>query len=305
MRETNMTDKERERGIYKTTIIGSVVNIALVAFQFVAGVVGNSSAMIADAVHALSDLMTDIVILVFVRIAHKPKDKDHNYGHGKFETFATLLIGIVLLFVGLGIAFSGTEKIISVIKGEILQSPGMIAFYAALAGIVSKEALYLYTIACGRKLKSDATIANAWHHRSDAFSSIGTAVGIGGAILLGEKWTILDPLAALIVSFFIVRVALKLMKPCMDELMERSLSNGVENEIIAIVESFDGVSDLHNLHTRKLGNNCAIEFHIRIDGKTPLVAAHNTVTEIEHRLKERYGQGTHVIIHMEPTLDEK
>lgn len=295
-----MTDNERKRGIYRVTLVGSTLNIALVVFKFIAGVVGNSTAMIADAVHSLSDLMTDAVILVFVRISNKPKDKNHDYGHSKFETFATFVIGIVLLAVGLGIAWSGAVKIISVIQGETLQSPGMIAFYAAIASIVSKEILYRYTVLCGRKLRSDATIANAWHHRSDALSSIGTAAGIGGAILLGEKWTILDPLAALVVSFFIVRVALKLLKPCMDELMERSLSDDVENEIISIVGSFDGVSDLHNLYTRKLGNNCAIEFHIRMDGKTSLAEAHEKITLIERRLKERYGQKTHVIIHTEP-----
>jgi len=298
--EMNITDKEREKGIYRITIAGSIVNVALVTFKFIAGVVGNSAAMIADAVHSLSDLMTDVVIIVFVRISNKPKDKDHDYGHSKFETFATLIIGMVLLVVGFGIAWSGAVKIISVIQGKTLDSPGIIAFYAAIISIVSKEILYRYTVICGRKLKSDATIANAWHHRSDALSSIGTAAGIGGAILLGEKWTILDPLAALIVSFFIIQVALKLMKPCIDELMEKSLSDDVENEIISIVESFDGVNDVHNLHTRKMGNNFAIEFHIRMDGKTSLAQAHDKVTEIERRLKEHYGGRTHVIIHMEP-----
>ena len=297
---TNITDKQREKGIYKVTLVGSVVNILLVAFKFVAGIVGNSTAMIADAVHSLSDLMTDVVIIVFVRISNKPRDKNHDYGHSKFETFATLIIGISLLVVGLGIAWSGAAKIISVIQGETLESPGMIAFYAAIISIVSKEILYRYTIVCGTKLKSDATVANAWHHRSDSLSSTGTAAGIGGAILLGEKWTILDPLAALVVSYFIVKVSIKLLKPCMDELMEKSLSDEVENEIISIVESFEGVSDLHNLRTRKLGNNCAIEFHIRMDGKISLNETHEMNTQIEKRLKDRYGQSTHVIIHTEP-----
>jgi len=298
---TNITDKQREKGIYKVTLVGSVVNILLVAFKFVAGIVGNSTAMIADAVHSLSDLMTDVVIIVFVRISNKPRDKNHDYGHSKFETFATLIIGISLLVVGLGIAWSGAAKIISVIQGETLESPGMIAFYAAIISIVSKEILYRYTVVCGAKLKSDATVANAWHHRSDSLSSTGTAAGIGGAILLGEKWTILDQLAALIVSYFIVKVSIKLLKPCMDELMEKSLSDEVENEIISIVESFEGVSDLHNLRTRKLGNNCAIEFHIRMDGKISLNETHDMNTQIEKRLKNRYGQSTHVIIHTEPT----
>jgi len=297
---TKITDKEREQGIYKVTIVGSVVNVILVIFKFIAGIVGNSAAMIADAVHSLSDLMTDAIIIIFVRISNKPKDKNHDYGHGKFETFATLLIGIALLAVGLGIAWSGIVKIISVINGEVLESPGKIALYAALISIASKEILYRYTVICGRKLKSDVTIANAWHHRSDSLSSIGTAAGIGGAILLGEKWTILDPLAALIVSFFIVKVAFDLSKPCIDELMEKSLPDDVENEIITLVTSFDGVSDLHNLHTRKMGNIYAIEFHIRMDGETTLAKTHDKITEIEQRLKEHYGQKTHVIIHTEP-----
>jgi cation diffusion facilitator family transporter len=304
MNNLDMTDKERERGIYKVTFVGSMLNFLLVAFKFIAGFVGNSAAMIADAVHSLSDFITDIIVIVFVRISNKPKDKNHDYGHSKFETFATLIIGIVLLAVGLGIAWSGAEKITLVIRGETLPSPGMIAFFAAIISIVSKELVYHYTVICGRKVKSDTVIANAWHHRSDAFSSIGTAAGIGGAILLGEKWTILDPLAALIVSFFIVKVSVKLMKPCMDELLEKSLPDKVENEIISIVESFDGVSDVHNLRTRTLGNNCAIEFHIRMNGKISLSETHEKNTLIEKRLKEHYGQKTHVIIHTEPIISE-
>jgi len=295
-----MIDKARERGIYKVTLIGSVVNIVLVAFKFVAGVVGHSSAMIADAAHSLSDLITDVVIIVFVRISNKPSDKDHDYGHGKFETFATLLIGLILLVVGVGIAWNGVSAIISVVNGEILEKPGMIALFGAIITIVFKEILYRYTIIQARKLKSDALTANAWHHRSDGLTSIATTIGIGGAIFLGARWTILDPLAAIFVSIFIIVMAFKLMKPCVDELMERSLPDDVENEITAIVESFEGVTDLHNLRTRKIGNNCAIEFHIRMDGETSLNETHDTVTEIERRLKEHYGQGTHVIVHTEP-----
>jgi cation diffusion facilitator family transporter len=239
--------------------------------------------------------------MVFVRISNKPKDKSHDYGHGKFETLATLLIGLILLAVGFGIMWNGAITIFSVIRGATLESPGMLALAAALISIAFKEALYHYTLIRGRKLKSDVTIANAWHHRSDALSSLGTTLGIAGAIFLGDKWTVLDPLAALLVSFFIVKVAMQLMKPCLDELLEKSLPDEVENEITAIVLSFDEVSDLHNLHTRKLGNNnCAIEFHIRMDGQTSLSQTHDKVTEIEQRLIEHYGKGTHVIIHTEP-----
>jgi len=295
-----MTDKVRERGIYKVTIIGSIVNIVLVGFKFFAGFVGNSAAMIADAAHSLSDLVTDVIIIVFVRISNKPKDKCHDYGHGKFETFATLLIGVILLGVGLGIAWNGVSTIISVINGATLEKPGMIALYGAIATIVSKELLYWYTLIQARKLKSDALRANAWHHRSDGLTSIAITIGIGGAIFLGETWTILDPLAAMFVSIFIVVMGYKIMKPCIDELMEKSLPDNIEKEITAIVENFTGVSDLHNLRTRKIGNDCAIEFHIRMDGKISLAETHDKITDIEHLLKERYGQGTHVIIHNEP-----
>ncbi|MDR0294956.1 MAG: cation diffusion facilitator family transporter [Prevotellaceae bacterium] len=297
---SDIPTKQRERGIYKITIVGAVLNCILLVFKFVAGVVGNSAAMIADAVHTLSDFVTDFIILIFVRIANKPKDKNHKYGHGKFETFATLIIGLILLLVGAGIAWNGVSDIIRVIQGEVLPSPGVLALAAALVSIVLKEVLYWYTVVGGKKLHSAALVANAWHHRSDGLSSIGVAIGIGGAILLGEKWTVLDPIAALIVSFFIVWVALRLMKPCMDELMERSLPEKIEREIENIVGEFEQVSDLHNLRTRKIGEAYAIEFHIRMDGLIPLQEAHQIITEIEMRLKNYYGTTTHVIIHIEP-----
>jgi len=297
-----ITEKHRERQIYKVTIAGSIVSLLLILVKFPAGIFGRSAAMIADAVHSLSDLLTDIVVIVFVKTSQKPKDKNHAYGHGKYETFATLIIGIVLLSVGLGIAWSGVNSIYSVIQGDLLPSPGIIALLAALATIVSKEILYRYTVIKGKKLNSPALVANAWHHRSDAFSSIGTAIGIGGAIYLGDKWTILDPIAALVVSFFIIKMAVKLTKPCLDELLERSLPEETKEEIREIVNSFNGVHQLHNLYTRKIGNYCAIEFHVRMDGNKHLIESHDLITEIEVKLKERYGSNTHVTIHVEPLL---
>ena len=298
-----MTDKHqppRERQIYKVTIAGSIVSLLLIIVKFPAGILGRSAAMIADAVHSLSDLLTDVVVIAFVKTSQKPKDEAHAYGHGKFETLATLIIGIVLLGVGIGIAWSGVTAIWGVIEGELLPSPGIVALLAALATIASKEALYRYTVIKGKRLNSPALVANAWHHRSDALSSIGTAIGIGGAIFLGDKWTILDPLAALVVSFFIVKMSFKLIKPCLDELLERSLSEDVKKEIEEIVFSAQDVHQLHNLYTRKIGNYYAIEFHIRMDGNKTLMETHTRITEIEQQLKERYGSKTHVTIHLEP-----
>ena len=291
----------RERGIYRVTIVGSVVNFLLLVFKFFAGIMGHSAAMLADAVHSLSDFVTDIIVLVFVRISSKPQDEGHDYGHGKYETLATAIIGIFLLFVGFGIFWNGASSVYLFLQGGSLPEPGMLALAAALVSIVSKEILYQYTVFKGKKLNSQAVVANAWHHRSDALSSIGTAVGIGGAILLGSHWRVLDPAAAVIVSFFIMKVAVGLLIPCVDELLEKSLPADVEEEIHEIILSFPDVSSPHHLRTRRIGNHYAIEVHVRMDGKITLEEAHRTATAIEDKLKEKFGEGTHIGIHVEPT----
>ena len=291
----------REKGIYKVTIVGSIVNFLLLDFKFFAGIAGHSAAMLADAVHSLSDFITDIVVIVFVRIAGKPEDKGHDYGHGKYETLATAIIGLLLLCVGFGIFWNGASSIYTFLRGGQLESPGVVALVAALVSIVSKEILYQYTVIQGKKLNSQAVIANAWHHRSDALSSIGTAIGIGGAILLGDHWRVLDPVAAVVVSFFIMKVSVRLLIPCVDELLEKSLPEDVEKEIEQTVLSFPGVSQPHHLRTRRIGNYYAIELHVRMDGKITLEEAHSTATAIENKLKEMFGKGTHVGIHVEPT----
>ena len=290
-----------EKGIYKVTIVGSIVNFLLLVFKFFAGIAGHSAAMLADAVHSLSDFITDIVVIVFVRIAGKPEDKGHDYGHGKYETLATAIIGLLLLCVGFGIFWNGASSIYTFLRGGQLESPGVVALVAALVSIVSKEILYQYTVIQGKKLNSQAVIANAWHHRSDALSSIGTAIGIGGAILLGDHWRVLDPVAAVVVSFFIMKVSVRLLIPCVDELLEKSLPEDVEKEIEQTVLSFPGVSQPHHLRTRRIGNYYAIELHVRMDGKITLEEAHSTATAIENKLKEMFGKGTHVGIHVEPT----
>lgn len=291
----------REKGIYKVTIVGSIVNFLLLVFKFFAGIAGHSAAMLADAVHSLSDFITDIVVIVFVRIAGKPEDKGHDYGHGKYETLATAIIGLLLLCVGFGIFWNGASSIYTFLRGGQLESPGVVALVSALVSIVSKEILYQYTVIQGKKLNSQAVVANAWHHRSDALSSIGTAIGIGGAILLGDHWRVLDPIAAVVVSFFIMKVSVQLLIPCVDELLEKSLPDDVEKEIEQTVLSFPGVSQPHHLRTRRIGSYYAIEIHVRMDGKITLEEAHGTATAIENKLKEMFGKGTHVGIHVEPT----
>lgn len=296
----NKEDSAREKGIYKVTIVGSIVNFLLVIFKFFAGIVGHSAAMLADAVHSLSDFITDIIVIAFVRISSKPEDEDHDYGHGKYETLATAIIGIILLLVGFGILWNGATSIYRFLNGASLPEPGMLALIAALISIASKEILYQYTVFQAKKLNSQAVVANAWHHRSDALSSVGTAIGIGGAILLGDRWRVLDPAAAVVVSFFIMKVAVQLLIPCVEELLEKSLPAEVEDKIQETILSFPEVSSPHHLRTRRIGSYYAIEVHIRMNGKIPLEDAHRTATAIENKLREQFGRGTHIGIHLEP-----
>ncbi len=291
----------REREIYKVTLVGSVGNMALLVFKFIAGIVGHSAAMMADAVHSLSDFVTDIIVILFVRVSAKPQDESHDYGHGKYETLASLFVGLALIAAATGIIVSGAVKFASWLHGEQLPAPGKLALWAALISIVVKELLYHYTARAGRRLDSQAVVANAWHHRSDALSSIGAAIGIGGAILLGDRWTVLDPLASMVVGAMLVKVAVDLLRGSMNELTECSLPAETEQEIEDIIRSFPDVCEPHNLRTRKIGNRIAIEAHIRMDGQVTLHEAHDRATAIEHQLKSRFGSQTHVTIHMEPT----
>ena len=291
---------EREKELTFVTLVGSLGNLVLLTFKFVAGIVGHSAAKMADAVHSLSDFLTDLIVLVFVRIGAKPQDASHDYGHGKFETLATLFVALALIGAAIGIIVSGAVKFARWLQGETLEMPGTLALWAALLSIVVKEVLYRYTAARGKALESPAVVANAWHHRSDALSSIGAAIGIGGALLLGKKWAVLDPLASIVVGGMLVKVALDLLKTSTGELTDMSLPEETEQEIEDIIRSFPEVTEPHNLRTRRIGNRIAIEAHVRLAGEMTLHDAHDIVSAIEHRIKDRFGSGTLVTIHMEP-----
>ena len=290
----------RNEEIYKVTLVGGAVNVILLAFKFVAGVLGHSAAMIADAIHSLSDFVTDIIVLVFVRISGKPKDMSHDYGHGKYETLAMTIIGLLLLIVAIGIIYGGIMKISTWAAGQPLEAPGKLAFWAALLSIVLKEGVYRYSMIKARQLSSQAVEANAWHHRSDALSSLGTAIGIGGAIFLGQRWTVLDPLASVIVGFFLVKVSFSLLRNGLGDLMERSLPDEIEQEILRIAASVPGVAKPHDLRTRRIGNHYAIELHVLMNGDILLRDAHEKASEIEDLLRSHYGDETHIVVHVEP-----
>lgn len=287
----------------KVTFIGLAVNILLTSGKFVAGVIGNSSAMVADAVHSLSDSVTDIIVLVFVSLSGRKYDKRHPYGHGKFETFASLLVAMALAAVGIGLLIDGVERICLVLKGGELEGPHMIALWAAVISILVKEVLYRYTVAVGRRISSSVVIANAWHHRSDAFSSVATALGIGGAIFLGESWRVLDPLVGVVVSLFIVKVAVDIALPVIRELLETSLPQQVEEEIVSVIMSDPAIINVHKLRTRKVGDSYAIDLHIVLGRDISFVEAHDIATRTERRLYERYGDNTYITLHMEPSRE--
>lgn len=290
----------REQAIYKVTWIGFFVNVLLSVGKLIAGFVGRSGAMIADGVHSVSDFATDIVVLLFVRISAKPKDEDHDYGHGKYETLATVVIGVALAAVAVGILVDSAERIAQVLRGESIARPGIVALVAAAVSIVAKEALYWYTMLTAKRVDSPALKANAWHHRSDAFSSIGTLIGIGGAYFLSEQWRVLDPIAAIVVGALIIKVAYDLVMPGLNELLERSLPKEQEDEIVALVLTDKRLSDVHNLKTRRIGAGIAVELHVRVQGNMTVNESHAITRNIEQLLRQQYGDRTQVIIHIEP-----
>ena len=292
--------KSRDRRIYRITLTGSIVNILLLVFKFIAGILGNSTAMIADAIHSLSDFLTDIIVIVFVRLSSKPADHDHDYGHGKYETLATSVIGMALAVVAFMLGRDGVEKIIYAMQGNQLESPGIIAFWAAILSIVLKEWIFRATRKVAKEENSKALEANAWHHRSDALSSIGTAVGIGGAVMLGNNWAILDPIAAIVVCILIIVTAFKIIRQASGELLEESLPKEIEDKIEQIAYQDPLVSDIHKLHTRRIGNIIAIEMHLRMPSDVTLAESHIHANSIEKSLKQEFGNGTHIMLHIEP-----
>ncbi len=291
---------KRKKLIYRVTLMGSLVNFLLVFLKLAAGFWGRSGAMIADGIHSLSDFVTDLIVLIFVSISSKPSDHNHAYGHGKYETMATAILGCFIMAVGVGIFWDAAHKIQLFYSGHPIMQPSHWALYASIFSILCKEALYHYTLRVGKKVKSSLVMANAWHHRSDAFSSIGTLIGIAGAILLGKNWAILDPIAAAFVSLFIFRVGLQLIAPSLNDLLEKSLPEEVKDEIVSLIKSVDEVHDPHSLRTRRIGNDFAIEVHIRVRGDMTVNESHIVSCQVEQKLRQQYGENTHVAIHIEP-----
>lgn len=289
----------------KVTKIGIVWNVFLTVIKFFAGILGHSSALVADAIHSLSDFVSDIAVLAGLRIANKPKDDNHHYGHGKFETLTTLAITLTLFFAGTLMLYESGQSIYKMSLGQYPPIPKSITLWTALLSIVIKEGLYRYTLRTGKSINSQALITNAWHHRTDALSSIAVSVGIAGSIFLGAKWRLLDPAAAFFISIFILHFAFGIFKAAIYELTEASLDKEINDEILQTAASIPGTINPHNMKTRKIGSNYAIEMHISVDAGLSIVEAHDIASDVENKLKERYGAETFVSIHIEPYEQEK
>ena len=284
----------------RVTREGLVVNIVLFLVKLAAGILGHSQAMLADAVHTLSDFVSDIAVLLGIRYSSKPVDTDHAYGHGQYETLTAAFVGLLLFGVGLKIGWEAVRSLIAALDGTLPEPPERLAFWAAILSVVAKEAIFRRTLAVGKLTQNDALVANAWHHRSDALSSIGAAIGIGGAILLGDRWTVLDPLASIVVGAMLVKVAWDLLGPSFGELTDKSLPVETEKQMLDLISAVPGVSDPHHLRTRRIGSHIAAEVHIRLDGDLSLNQAHTIATEVERRFRERFGSGSFITVHMEP-----
>lgn len=295
-----MNETAEKRRIYDVTLKGAVINILLFAAKLAAAIWGHSSAILADAVHSLSDLLTDIVVLISVKLGHRPKDKNHDYGHGKAETVATAIIGLVLLVVGIFVFYRGMHFMIKAFQGTLLEKPSYVVLAVALVSIILKEWAYLFTIRTARATQSMLVAANAWHHRSDAFTSIGTAIGIAGAIFLGERWRVLDPITSIIISIFILKVAVDITKHAYAELTEASLPDAVENEIAHIAKSEPEVMGVKQVLTRRVGKTVSIEINIVLPENMTVKEVHQHALHIEQMLKDRFGALTHVGIHVVP-----
>lgn len=302
-RSPAMRERSRAARANQITALGALVNFTLLAAKLAAGVFGHSQAMLADAIHTLTDFATDLIVFVGVFFSKKPIDLDHPYGHGKYETLAAVLIGFALAAVGLRIGYDGGQAVWAVLfDGLLLPAPHWLAFAVAVASILAKEWIYRLTAKVGEAINSPVIIANAWHHRSDALSSIGTAVGIGGAVFLGAGWSVLDPLAALIVSFFILKAAASIIGAALGDLTDAALSPDQQQEILELAATLPGVQDPHRLRSRKVGPTLVMEIHIRVDPDLTVRAGHDIASALEATMHQRFGADTIVTVHVEPAV---
>jgi len=282
------------------TLIGALINAFLILFKFLAGIFGHSQALIADAVHSISDLFTDFVVLLGLRIGRKAPDEKHHFGHARFETLASSIVGMALITTALYLGI----KAIWNIHHHIEYHPTWLALVGAGVSIALKESLYHYTVRTGRRIKSMAIIANAWHHRSDALSSVAVLLGVAGACI-NPSWHILDSLAALCVSFFIIKVGLDILWSALCEFTDTAPQPEILSKIRKCTLSVDGVIDMHDLRARTSGGLYQMEIHIVVDGRLTVTQGHRIAKGVESCLAEEVADLDRIIVHVDPEMEEK
>ena len=284
-----------QRKVRQISVLGMAVNLLLAAFKFIAGFVGKSDAMISDAVHSSSDIVGGLIVVIGVSFSEKQADDDHPYGHERLESVASLLLALLLFAAGLAVAYSSADKVLG--GGYLtMETPWLIALIAAIVSILSKEALFWYTMSAAKRLNSGALKAEAWHHRSDALSSIGSLIGIAGARL---GFPIMDPIAGLLISFFILKSAWDICKDAMEKMVDHRGDAQTEADIAAVVKKHPGV-EIDLLTTREFGRKLYADLEIRMDGNLTLSEAHRVAEAIHDELEHRFPQLKHVMIHINP-----
>jgi cation diffusion facilitator family transporter len=289
----NITDREQQ--VRKVTWIGLGLNLFLCALKFFAGFFGKSQALIADAIHSLSDTTSDITVIAGSYYWSQPPDEDHPYGHRRVETLVSIFIGIMLLAAGAGI---GWEAITSLRKSQGA-SPGWIALVAAFVSIVSKEIIYRWTAAAGKRVKSSALAANAWHHRTDAISSVPVLIAVGGALIF-PSWSFLDRVGAVVVSIFVLHAALKITWPAISELIDAGAPRDIQKRIADIACNIQGVYDIHKVRTRYISTSILVDMHIVVDGSISVREGHMIADEVEAQIINGIPIVLDAVIHVEP-----
>ncbi|MBQ9140967.1 MAG: cation transporter [Lachnospiraceae bacterium] len=293
----NVTENNDFRKVAtKVSIVTIIGNVVLSLFKVLAGTVAHSSAMISDAVHSASDVFSTIVVMIGIKLAAKESDKEHPYGHERLECVAAILLAMVLFVTGLMIGWDALQNIISG-NYESLKVPGMLALVAAVVSIAAKEAMYWYTRYYAKKIDSSALMADAWHHRSDAFSSIGALVGIAGARL---GFPVMDSVASLVIFLFIVKAAYDIFKDAVDKLVDHACDEETEKQLYECVAREEQIESIDMLHTRVFGNKIYVDVEIGVDGRYTLLQAHEIAERVHDRIEEEFPKVKHIMVHVNP-----
>ncbi|MFR7754497.1 MAG: cation diffusion facilitator family transporter [Bacteroidales bacterium] len=282
--------------IRKLSLVGIIGNVFLSAFKFIAGIMGNSSAMVSDAVHSLSDVFATFIAFLGVRFGRREADASHPYGHERIESLAAIVLGLILLVTGIGIGWVGLEKILAG-NYESLPIPGMIALVAAIVSIAVKEGMFWYTRHWARAIRSSAFEADAWHHRSDAMSSIGALVGVGGSML---GYPVLDPIASVVICLFILKQGISIIYDALKKMLDTSCGEQFEKEVRQLVDAENQVERIDMLRTRMFGDKVYIDMEIAIDGSMQLTDAHAIAERVHDDIEHAFPEVKHVMIHVNP-----